>query len=241
MEKLIFCQKGFHKANTEVGFHRHSCHEIVLYGYNAKGITVIGGKAYNFKAGDIALIPAETEHNEGYFADGGVTFFGFISDEIPPAGIYSNLEFLQNDINRLFEELVNQPPHFKKMAGHIIGQILICLFREKTAEVASVKDISYCKSFLDENFGDNITIASLAASVGYSADHLRHLFYKKYGISPKGYLTQKRLENAAEMLIKTNKSCTEIAYLCGFFDSGQLSREIKKRYGVSPLGLRKGN
>lgn len=37
-----------------------------------------------------------------------------------------------------------------------------------------------------------------------------------------------RLENAAGMLRTTKQSCTDIAQMCGFSDSGQMAKMIEK-------------
>jgi AraC-like DNA-binding protein len=81
----------------------------------------------------------------------------------------------------------------------------------------------------------------LSALTGYSYDYFRHIFKVAYGISPQDYLINVRLEQAKSMLHNTALSCTQIAISCGFSNSGQMSVMIKRRYGKSPLALRKAD
>ena len=41
------------------------------------------------------------------------------------------------------------------------------------------------------------------------------------------------------ILKTTDLSCTEIAYQCGFSDSGQLTKMIKNKYSTTPTKIRK--
>lgn len=239
MIKILFCKKGFHKSNTAVKNHSHTCNEIVFYGCKSKGITQIGDKEYSFAENDIALIPSHTLHNERHFEDGGLIFFGFLSENIPPAGIYKNISAAGSIIEDIYKEMNTQAPLYENMVSHKISEILTLLFREISEKHLSGKDLSYCKHFIAENYTDKISISELAATVGYSADRFRHLFTNQYGISPQGYLIQVRLENAKRLLETSDKSCTEIAYMCGFSDSGQMSKMIKEKYKKTPLSVRR--
>jgi transcriptional regulator GlxA family with amidase domain len=53
-------------------------------------------------------------------------------------------------------------------------------------------------------------------------------------MSPQEYMIDVRLENAKRLLGKTNHSCTDIAYICGFSNGAQMTSMFKKKYGKTP-------
>lgn len=84
-----------------------------------------------------------------------------------------------------------------------------------------------------------INIYDIAKLAGYSYSHFRHLFTKYFDISPKKYLIDVRCQKAFELLKTTEISCAEIAYRCGFSDSGQMTKMFKEKYSLTPLAVRK--
>ena len=239
MEKFFFCKKEKRRENTIVKEHSHLCNEIVFYGYNIKGTTKIGKVEAGFSVGDVAIIPSNEPHSEAHLKSGELIFIGFSGGELPPAGVYSDLNELAPLFEVILRESVEQKNFYEKIIACKIDEILTLIKRKITSNVSTVKDILYAKNYITENYSKNINLIELSEMVGYSSDHFRHLFLKKYGISPKNFLIKTRLENAAYLLKSTNKSCTEIAYQCGFSDSSQLTKMFKAKYKISPLGFRK--
>lgn len=80
---------------------------------------------------------------------------------------------------------------------------------------------------------DDITIGELASTFGFERSYLYRIFKSRYGLSPKEYLTQVRLEKA-RWLLERGYSISECADLIGYSDAFALSKAYKKHYGVSP-------
>ncbi|MBO5007221.1 MAG: AraC family transcriptional regulator [Clostridia bacterium] len=220
----------------------HHCHEIVFYDVGCHGTTEIGGIEYEFTAGDIAMISANTIHSERHFDNGKLYFFGFTVDDLsilPPNGLYRNIWDIKFLVKALLKESVSQEWGYEKMLSHKVEEVLLLLSRKMNPVSKTSIDLSYVKQYIEENYVNKITIEELAKSSGYSYDHFRHIFKNSYGISPQKYLIDIRCEKAISLLKSTKLSCTEIAYHCGFTDSAQLTKIIKNRYGFSPLQLRK--
>ena len=88
---------------------------------------------------------------------------------------------------------------------------------------------------INRNFTDrDITVASLSALCGMSEVYFRKIFIHRFGISPKEYMIQKRMEYAKQLLMLGELDISEIAELCGYCEPCHLSREFKKRFGISP-------
>ena len=53
------------------------------------------------------------------------------------------------------------------------------------------------------------------------------------------YITVLRIEDAKELLTRSNLTVSEIAYAVGFSDSNYFSSQFKQAVGVSPLCYKK--
>ena len=74
------------------------------------------------------------------------------------------------------------------------------------------------------------------SALPFCAGYLKKVFKQETGLTPLQYLTDKRLENAANNLAMSGGkgSISEIAYQCGFSEPLYFSRLFKRKYGVSP-------
>lgn len=98
------------------------------------------------------------------------------------------------------------------------------------------------RDYLIENISNpNFNMENLSMHFGYNSDYLRRVFKGEYGVSPTEYLSEGRLQRAAELLLNMPQySIEEISNLCGFTDRFYFSRFFKKHKGVSPAIFRRG-
>ena len=88
---------------------------------------------------------------------------------------------------------------------------------------------------IDRSFTENeLSVSRLASLCGISEVYFRRLFMNTFGISPKEYVIQKRMEYAKTLLSSGDFSVSEAAMLCGYAEPCHFSREFSKRVGVSP-------
>ena len=67
---------------------------------------------------------------------------------------------------------------------------------------------------------------------------MRRLFQRSCGVTPLGYLTELRLNRAAQLLgcsDRSGLSVIDIARACGYRDALYFSRMFKRKFGVSPI------
>ena len=88
--------------------------------------------------------------------------------------------------------------------------------------------------YLDENCAEPFEAAKAAAKVHISPSHLRALFEKWVGESPKRYHTRCRINRAKQLLAQQGLSIQAISTQIGFNDLGYFSRVFKQSTGVSP-------
>ena len=84
-----------------------------------------------------------------------------------------------------------------------------------------------------------ITTGDVARAVGFSPNYLSRRFRTSAGIGLHEYIVFVRLHHAAQQLISTGDSITEIALRCGFSDSNYFKDSFKKKFGVTPRDYRR--
>lgn len=92
-------------------------------------------------------------------------------------------------------------------------------------------------SKMEKNFSQSeLSIGALLDESGYARDYIRIEFEAVTKMTPKRYLNNVRMKNAAAMidLYGDDLSLSEIAEKCGIIDSSIFSRVFKKHFGVSP-------
>ena len=92
------------------------------------------------------------------------------------------------------------------------------------------------RDHIQEHAARPIELARLAADLGVSMRALQENFRRCYGMSPRDYIQQCRLEQAHDRLnaAGAGSSVTDIAFACGFGDLSQFSAKYRERYGEPP-------
>lgn len=91
---------------------------------------------------------------------------------------------------------------------------------------------------LHENFAERLSTDELAEMAGLSVSHFERRFRRAFGSSPRQYLVRIRVEHAARMLLETDKTVSEVAHKCGFYDHAHFSRSFRKIMQLSPSQYR---
>lgn len=105
-----------------------------------------------------------------------------------------------------------------------------------------IKRINKVLTFIDENLDAELSLQTISNVAFYSPFHLHRLFKAITNETLNSYITRKRIERTAMMLIHNKEfSISEIADKYGFKNDSTFSRTFKKIYGQSPTEFRKSN
>jgi transcriptional regulator GlxA family with amidase domain len=91
---------------------------------------------------------------------------------------------------------------------------------------------------IDRHFTKRLTVAQLARIAGLSLHHFIRAFHAETGETPHQYIRARRLDRAADLLVRTATPVTEIAEQIGFQSAGSFSRIFRARFGEPPSAYR---
>lgn len=95
--------------------------------------------------------------------------------------------------------------------------------------------------YLQDNQDRAVSVRDVAAQVHLSERHANRLFRAATGTTIHAYLTQIRLEAAAQRLLERGTSIKEIAHSCGYSDVRHFTTAFRQRWGRAPAAFRATN
>ena len=103
------------------------------------------------------------------------------------------------------------------------------------------KLIKKAMGYIDENYmKESISLNEVAGAVEVSANYFSTVFSQEMKMTFTEYITQKRMEQAKQLLRQTEKHTGEIASEVGFRDPHYFSFVFKKTQGCTPREYRGG-
>ena len=94
--------------------------------------------------------------------------------------------------------------------------------------------IHYAQELLLKNLTDPPSLMELAHQVGMGDYNLKRRFKEIFGNTVFGYLRDRRLERALQLLLEPWMTVTEAARIVGYESRSAFTTAFKQKYGVSP-------
>lgn len=101
------------------------------------------------------------------------------------------------------------------------------------------KVISEIIGYINNNYYEDITLASISEDFYISPCYFSRTFKKLSGLSFTEYINNVRVKEARKLLYKTNMNIAEIAETTGFKSNTHFDRVFKNIMGMSPLTYKK--
>lgn len=99
--------------------------------------------------------------------------------------------------------------------------------------------LTLIKKYVEKNYNKPLNIAKTARHFYWSSGYFSHFFKQEVGVGFMSYVNMFRCTKAEEMLLETELSISEIAYLCGFGSISQFNRTFRTTTGRTPRSCRK--
>jgi len=110
--------------------------------------------------------------------------------------------------------------------------------REATSGGLSAPERLRLERFVRERLPHRIEPHHLALELQRAPAYFSRLFKRTYGLAPKSWLLQQRLQAAAEWLLESNDTISEVADRFEFSDVYNFSQQFKLFHGLSPKHYR---
>ena len=119
--------------------------------------------------------------------------------------------------------------------GRIIGTASVNHALESGADKPDwYQTIRTAVAYIDEHFMEKISIATLARISNMSASVFRRAFGRIMETTPGAYITTIRINRARKLLAETDKTISDIAEECGFYDQSHFVKTFVRLRRLSP-------
>jgi len=239
-------------------WHSHSFHEVCL-AYSGEGRFDSGSVRYDVVPGSVFLArPGDVHEIESSHSSPlGIAFWGFTfrpgSDE---RGWWSGL--IRSDGPVMSTRRGALPALVTALAAEaaspvsgyrtVLGALGATLVMETARAFALDEDLAVepirrdrgplvveaMQRHLRDNLSRPITVRDVAAAAHLSERHAERLFTQQTGASIMATLRRLRLELAAQLLLDSSLSVTEVARASGYSDVRPFSTAFRRHYGRTP-------
>jgi len=103
----------------------------------------------------------------------------------------------------------------------------------------STTNVGRVESIMGAHCYSPLRLDQYASMCAMSVSSFKRAFRERYEQPPGKWLTETRLQYAADLLRSQPDSVTDISTNCGYGDLSNFTRSFRKRFGVSPSAYRK--
>ena len=221
---------------SDPALHRHDGWEFCLC-LEGDGRILFGDMSLPVTTGSIVITPPDTPHAPAGEGE-------FLTLHIQQTAYAFQQPYLaQDDENQSIRRTMEDALWHFSRTGESRAALLIA-YGQLLVQHVSVRRPAAPQSQLVEEIARSIrqnlanplyALDETLRSAPYCYDYLCRLFRQELHTTPHKYLTELRLQSAADaLLISPGSSMSEIARMCGYSDPLYFSRMFKKRFGVSP-------
>ena len=101
-----------------------------------------------------------------------------------------------------------------------------------------IETIIKVRTYIDNHYDQQLNLDDVSRAQFVSKYHMLRLFKRYYGMTPRQYLIDKRIEKSKEHLMQ-GMSVTEVCFAVGFESLGSFSTLFKVKTGKSPSEYQK--
>lgn len=97
------------------------------------------------------------------------------------------------------------------------------------------------RDYINSHIAGSVLVADLCALLKLSEAHFSRAFKRTFGESPHAFLISRRVELAAQYMLQSEASLSDIALRCGFTDLPHLCKQFRQMTGYTPAAWRRAN
>lgn len=218
---------------------------LLHYVVSGQGAFWINGEHYQVRPSQVFVIPPGelVEYEADMEKPWSYIWIGFESRiELPE--IFSQPVFSFPQGKPLFESMVGARELGRGQELFLcskIFELLHMLLPSEEKEGRRQVYVRQAKNYIKSEYMTGITVGDVAASLGLDRSYFSGLFRAEVGKTPKEYLREVRMQQAADHLLNRDYTITEIAMSVGYPDVFTFSRVFRSHFGMSPREYREKN
>ena len=149
-------------------------------------------------------------------------------------------------LEQVWQCCVNEPHHYEIEARNVLSQLFATTEELIAAgtRAAHVHDtireerMKAMLHYINHNLESELKVSDIAGAANVSESECLRSFRRLTGVPPMRYVQQLRMQKAAEMLVNTTLTVTDIAAACGYFDLSYFTKVFKTSCNMSPTAYR---
>lgn len=200
---------------------------------------------------EVLLISIDPNYYQSLLPDQGYLFL-YCCSAYHQGRALEKYEVLKNHISRLLKALSETScqdnrdtilNHLQTMLAYLTynfdflryGYGTVAFEEKQVARLKRIAEYIYH----DRNFDSKSGLKHLAAEVDVSLYHLSHDIKSKFGFTFQELLFYSRIEQAAKLLLSSDRRIVDITWECKFSDPKYLIKYFKQCFGLTPSEFRK--
>lgn len=240
----------FHEPRLILPRHDHECANI-NFTLDGSFRETVGNRPQECETGSLLVKPPGEAHGNKYGRQGAHCL---IIELTPPRlddiRAFTNLfdtpahvkgGTLSLIMRRIYDELRGQARGFELVIEGLILEMLGQTFRQNNPRDCPTPPrwLTHAQELIHQHFAEKLSLRVLADAVQIHPSHLARTFRKYHRCSVGAYVRRLRIEYAAQEILKSASSLTDISLAAGFSDQSHFTHEFKRQLRTTPAEYKK--
>ena len=227
--------------DVKTSFSPNLRHNELIFHYSGQCTVYFDDLVMEMKPNTIRFLPkGEAKRYDVVRKELGECIFVCFNTDCPISDCAFSVEVSQNEkfsalFKKLFSTWVGKNNGYYFDSVSILYKIFAELQNENYVPKQHYKKIKPAVDMIHERFlYEDISVERLSALCGVGESYFQRLFKEKFGMPPKRYIIQLKINHACELLRLERYSVTQISEICNFSDVYFFSRQFKEYVGITP-------
>ena len=240
------------QPNAGVKPHTHPYFHMFLV-CHGQAQFVVADRALTLNEGQCLIVPPDTLHSYANTTD-TTTDYMEIKFTLPKTSMHARAmqisgQILENKLaNTLFKQILEEYSTKFNPADDAPAAYLSALLHALTEDCQrpnsrefTYMDASECSEvaqqvirYLENHYAEDVSLDALAAALGYNKTYLCGVFKRDTNLTILDCLNTIRIRRAAELIVYSDHSLSQVSELCGFSSVSHFNRVFLKYVGTTP-------